>query len=172
MDKEIRRNRDRMMVSSKAVLAFGAWSALKSAAYAYFMIRDAVTAEVASGEITLQSENGGFFPADLVTAIAFLFLAGLLAADLLMRVYISRCAKKEALGIKTGKAYLVLAVILLIMEAISVVRDAQNLAASNGEGIIADIVTLLVSVTSLYILLELLINAFRLKKQLKLAAAA
>ena len=104
----------------------------------------------------------------IVFGMILLFGALFIAFFLWMEVYIGLSACKDSVGKKKGVVYLVFAFIMLGFEILGIytcVETISNLATMSNaiDEALDSFATLLLSITSTIILLELIINAFKVK---------
>ena len=158
MQVALRRYRDTLRISGLAVIAFGVWTIIKGVVSLILLHIDlaGMLGEDAEGLLAV------------VMLPLYLFLVGLLVAELLMRIYIGRSACAAAAGTKKGNGYLVVCMIVIILNVISVGSDIRTLveliASGINEDLIDRIISLVFSFTSFYILLELFVTAIRIKR--------
>ena len=159
MDVKIRKAQTNLVSAGVGILVFAVWSVVRTTIF-YF-----------SGESTLLDGVPEDVRTNLlikITTIIMLVIVTLV--DLLFRVNISRSAIAEGKGIKKKNGYLVCAMFLVL-----VYSAAIAIYAVGAIGKINDIellkmetlITLIVDSTSLYMLLLMIVSAFRLRKLLR-----
>ena len=85
----------------------------------------------------------------------------LVLIDLAIRFSLYKAAKKDSLGIKKGKGYILLALLLLLMSLLSII--AYILGMRNGqEEIGSGIVSTIVELANFYTIAELIRSSFKL----------
>ncbi len=149
------------MTSGMAVLVFGAWSVLKLVLY-LLQLLEILDLTLDVDEVALAVRNFLFLVFGLV-ALVFL-------VDLLMRIFVARSARAEALDRKSGKGYLVVCAILIAVSVVSLVFDIGYYTEMGMEWL-EGTVSIAVSVCSLYALLELFVSGIRVKRLKKELAA-
>lgn len=178
IEKELRRNRSTLAVVGLGVIAFGAWSVVKTVLILTLRAGDPLeNSEFAEGAFS-----------EIAHIIFYAFIVLVLLLDLALRLYVGLSARKEGLRGKKSAKYIVLACLLAAMSvyssiftagtigemskpkdaAASTVEDAFNLR--KGEGVEDAVVSTLVEVTSTVTLIQLIVAGVRVKQLEKLAA--
>ncbi len=158
MDVKIRKAQSNLVSAGVGILVFAVWSVVRTTIF-YF-----------SGESTLLDSVPEDARTNLLIRITIIMLVIVTLVDLLFRVNISRSAIAEGKGIKKKNGYLVCAMFLVL-----VYSAAIAIYAAGAIGKINDIellkmetlITLIVDSTSLYMLLLMIVSAFRLRKLLR-----
>lgn len=157
MEKELRKRQILLFESGVGVILFAFWNIIKINLY-YALIPFPVEA------IYEEAAKNGISAKFLIISIIVIAL-GFLLWQLSIRVYVGMSARAEGKGKKKGYAYLVWAVILLMLD-FSInwqAFDVKNLLAGGeiGEGQITNIC---LEAASAYVLLQLLISGIRVKR--------
>ncbi len=177
IERELRRNRSTLTLVGLGVIAFGAWSVVKTVLILTLRVGDPL------GEGALP-EN---VPPELARAVFYGVIAFFLVIDLALRLYVGLSARREGLYGKKGSAYIVLACLLAALSLYSCVYTASTIWSSDGqedtqtsepyhfdpregEGIDDSIVSTLVEITATVTLFELIVAGVRVKRLSKLAA--
>ena len=162
--KELRRNRDVLRMVGLGIIAFGIWSIVKTIMYLvlekeklYSLIRDA-TATV-DGFTDVDTE----MVFQLIYAITVIFILILLLFEILIRIYVGRCAIKEAKGGKRGRVYLVLAGVMTLFSVFFLINSLFE-TEPDIDAILNTVSTLIVEITSFITLIELFIAVYRIRR--------
>ena len=159
MDVKIRKAQTNLVSAGVGILVFAVWSVVRTTIF-YF-----------SGESTLLDgvpEDARTNLLIKITTIIMLVIVTLV--DLLFRVNISRSAIAEGKGIKKRNGYLVCAMFLVLVYSAGIAIYAVGIAGKIDDFEILKmdtLITLIVDSTSLYILLLMILSAFRLRKLLQ-----
>lgn len=145
MDKEIRRLENNLITLGTGVIAFGVWTFLKFVIYLIFgnELDDQVTGI-----------------AKVVTIIILLILGAL---DMLLRLYIGASARSQGRGKKKSGFYIVITALMILVLTLTIGIEVYSTLRLEG-GLIDDVITLIIDVTSLVILVDLMVSAVRLRK--------
>ncbi len=158
METELRRRRTNLFTLGGGVIAFGVWSMLKT--YLYMLV-DPIP-------LTLEVPEE-YRKAALV--VAYGLVTFFLLIDLGLRLYVGLSARAEGIGQKKGKAYIVLAVLMLIVNIASWLAYLFTYDYKGGDAALVDyVVSLVVDLTSIVLLAQLIYNAVlvrRLSRQLE-----
>lgn len=168
--REIRKYKDTLIVVGMGVVAFGLWSFIKTLAYTVFEKNEIM--EIIY-ENTATMEDVSPEGIRMINIFIFVFLCvvlfGLIAADILLRIYIAKNARAEAFGTKMKKknTYLVIAGIMALVSFFSMVYAPIYIIG--GEGTDADsyldmIANVLVEATSFITLMELIFSAVKIRQ--------
>lgn len=178
IQKELRRNRSTLAIVGIGVIAFGAWSVVKTVLILALRVGD----PLGEGALT---EN---VPPELMRAVFYGATAFLLLIDLVLRLYVGLSARREGLAGKKGSAYIVLACLLAVMSVYSCVYSAGTIIKTDepaeeapsaelfqfdpreGEDVDDAVVSTLVEITATVTLIELIVAGVRVKRLRKLAA--
>ena len=148
MDRNLLRNRNNLVVSGMGVIILAVWTLVKSIMYAVIRIR--------SLPDTIDSEYKW-----LVVGIAIAIIALFSAVGLVLRLIIGRSAMREGKGGKGGKAYLVLAWIVLIFDSVGGTLDLLTFGSN---GILDSVAVLAVDATTIATLINLIVSASKVRK--------
>ena len=165
LNKDLRRYQNNLIVSGYAVMLFTLWTVLKAVLTA-FLIDDStgLNAEEEEALFMLLEETGML--QILITIFIIAAVIGLLV--ILMRIYIWRCANAEGKGKKKGYFYVVLAMVLAVINALSIIGVWFGFS---DEGLLSVIVSVLFDAASLFSLLELIFSSIKVKKLRKVLQA-
>ena len=155
LERELRRNQDTLSSVGLGVMAFGAWSVIETVIL--FIIQ--IPKQAAE---TVESE---YVPAFI--AVAGVMLLVLLAADLLLRVYVGRSARAEWRQGGQRKGYLFAAGFLALISLASLVFILLSviLPGKFGTGENTDTVTIaVIELTSLITLIEMIAAGLRVRR--------
>jgi uncharacterized membrane protein len=162
--RQLRHDRDVLRMVGLGVIAFGLWSVVRVFMYIaieksqiYDLIKNA---EKTIDEIT--EENADF----VNTLVYFLFIAIIMIAtlcDILVRLYVGRCAIAEAKGLRRGNAYLVIAGFMALLSLLMMVSALTGLKP-DADVILDRLSTLLVELTSFITLIELFAAVYRIRR--------
>ena len=154
MEREIRRNQNNLVILGTGVLAFGAWTVIRSLAL-YLIQRSEIERMVASA-----------VPEDLA-AMVMAAMTGIivvvLAIDLIFRIIVGFSARAEGKGRKKHAIYLAAAVLLIVIHAISIGTGIAAIFA-DPEGIVESIIGAVIDFTSAITLVQLIMASVRLRK--------
>lgn len=155
MDKKKRKYQNTLIIAGRGIILFGVWNILKFLMM-YFFAGDMLTDTIVAYTPEIETE----FIRNVVS-IAFIVIALIyIAFDFLLRVYVGRCAKAAGRGEKTKKTYIVIASLMLV---ISLVSDIFGLfSITEGISVTDTIVSIVVDLTSCYILADLIWASVRL----------
>lgn len=156
MEKKLRKRETQLADAGMGVILFAVWAVAKVnlfLAMSGFFLEDVYK---------IAEENG--IGRKFFVLLVFVIIAVLLIWQLSTRLYIGICAVREGKGKPQGKAYLVLAAVLLITELQSVLG---MLVTRPEENIPDAIMSLCLEAASVYILLELLTSGIFVKHMRK-----
>ena len=157
METELRRRRTNLFTLGGGVIAFGVWSMLKT--YLYMLVDPILILEVPEQ----------YRKTALV--VAYGLVTFFLLIDLGLRLYVGLSARAEGIGQKKGRAYIVLAVLMLIVNIASWLAYLFTYDYKGGDAALVDyVVSLVVDLTSIVLLAQLIYNAVlvrRLSRQLE-----
>lgn len=154
MEKELRRNQISLVTFGTGVILLGVWSVLKTVLYV-----------LAGPPLDLGEETDP--TAILVTKIVFFALLGILiAADILLRLYIGRSARAEGLGRPQKSRYLYLTgfIFAINLAGIGYSLYTAFTAGLGDQSRLDFIASCLVDSVSTGLLLRLILAAKRVKK--------
>ena len=147
MDRKLLKSRSDLVISGMGVIILAVWTVVKTAMYAVLQLRDLWG--------TLETGYRG-----IVVAIAAGIIALIGAVSLLLRITVGRSAIREGNGGKGGKPYIVLAWIILVIDALGALFDLLTFGRN---GILDSVAVLAVDVTSVATLVNLLVSAKRVR---------
>ena len=152
MDAKIRKNKDTLVVAGTGVIAFGVWNVLKSVML--FIEYRSVLEQSFEEEIR---ETG-------MTGLLILLILILLTV-LGLNLYVGLAARVEGMGIKKRR-YRVLACLMLTTHLSSALTSLLALFTVSDETL-EDLVAIMIDIMGFFVLLDLVIAAFRIKKWMK-----
>lgn len=145
----IRKYRSILSVSGKGVLLFALWSIIKFFIYLF-----------------LYDDYFHFSSMDFFTKIITYIVVGfILAIDLLLRFVVYRRTGKVGRGEKNKYKYLFIVVLFIILELAGVIMSFFD--NTFGDDPLSYIVSLFISGTSVYVLLEVMIYSLKIRKMEK-----
>ena len=154
MDAKARKRETDLKSLGMGVMLFGAWTFIKLAVT--FLMYGIQFDEVLSEEVM----TAGRIIIWVILALAFL-----------IRLYIGISARSESDGKRKRAFYLVLAGLVVAVDAAAIVAEIVMLFTGS-EGILSMAITVLIDATSTVILIELMVNAIAVRKLRKKEAAA
>lgn len=145
---QLRRYQNLLTISGLGVIAFGAWSVLKTILLLFF-----------------RKDYLERLPDDpMFLVILYVLIGVILLIDFVIRLFIGLSARAEGFGKKKGYAYIVLAILLAILSLASLVMIFFDTSYTS---IPEMVVSVIVEATSLIVIIELLVGAFAVKKHKK-----
>ena len=154
MERELRRRRSILSITGMGVIALGLWSFIKLNLY-FLAAQNATIEGLGLADLSADERR---------TSFLFLYVVGLVLAvlELILRIYIGRSAIRDAKGAKKKSLYLVFAAILASLSAIYLCLDITSFDFHSNH--VADsMASILVEITSLYIFIELLFAAIKIR---------
>ncbi|MBO4327433.1 MAG: hypothetical protein J5950_09190 [Clostridia bacterium] len=153
-EKNIRRFRSSLSISGISVIALGLWSVFKS------VLNGALS------PVSLEGLTEADIDPVLAKVIVWTVLFFFLAAELGLRLFVGLSAISESHGKHRKPVYIVMAMIIALFTAISVIPSVFLIIIGK-KYFFTSIATVLIDLTSLGVLTELVISAFRLRYCLK-----
>ncbi|MBQ6262050.1 MAG: hypothetical protein IJK58_00870 [Clostridia bacterium] len=147
MDRKLLKSQNDLVISGMGVIILAVWTVVKAAMYAVLRLRELWG--------TLEADYRG-----IVIAVSAGVIALIGAVSLLLRITIGRSAIREGKGGKSGKLYIVLAWIILVLDGLGVLIDLLSFGSN---GILDSVAVLAVDVTSAATLINLLVSAKRIR---------
>lgn len=147
MERELQRSRSSLVISGTAVIVFGLWSVVKLA-LSFLLLPDRY-----SDYLTSAGPGAGKGLMILTLAVMGLFVLG-------VHVYVGLCARSEGIKGKRRYFYLVVAVIMILINAASIVLSILY----PGDSIMDLIIQILVDITFTAALAELIYSSVVLKR--------
>ena len=168
--RRIRRSQSTLVIVGTGIMMFGIWTALK--AYGLALLNSTKMIEETRSYMPEGSDtvsNGLAFAVILVIVTIYVLF------ELGIRAYIGLSAIAEGRGKRSGKMYIVLSFILIFIGTLAVVMDAFGVYSSvTGTGSGTDgttasnqLTALIIDLTSLVMMIEMVVSAFRVKKYKK-----
>ncbi len=155
MEQKLRRNQNALVILGAGVIAFGFWSGIKTI-LVYFLQTDKMN------EIAAELGEGvGNIPPML---LLWIIVSVILGIDLLLRLYVGLSARAEGFGRKRGRAYLVVAALMIVFFAAAIIFSITSFSLDNYDSILDAVVTFAVDLTTMITLRELFVAAIRVKK--------
>ena len=159
MAAKIRKYQDYMIISARALLAFGLWGLLR-----VFFFK-------ASGQTVFQilaEESAGTGMDPVVFEIMFIIVY--LIFDVVFRIYVGRSALAEGRGRKRSIVYLVVAALYILISLISyIVIIGDN---SIGGTPIEDISAVIIDLTTLLALVIIIVSSINVRRMRKIKKGA
>lgn len=152
METELRRRRSELLTLGYGIIAFGLWSVLKTYLYTWV---DPIIKEIDTEEQYKMA----------ATILAYVMISIILAADFGLRLYVGMSARAEGMGKKKGRAYIVVAALMLfisVMLWLASLGFVQSWAEK--EALMDYIVSMVVDLTSIAILARLVYNAVKVRQ--------
>ena len=152
METELRRRRSELLTLGYGIIAFGLWSVLKTYLYTWV---DPIIKEIDTEEQYKMA----------ATILAYVMISIILAADFGLRLYVGMSARAEGMGKKKGRAYIVVAALMLfvsVMLWLASLGFVQSRAEK--EALMDYIVSMVVDLTSIAILARLVYNAVKVRQ--------
>jgi len=146
MSTQIRRNEINLEILGSAMILFGIWTIIK---YAVLSPVYNETLSMYLAEDTLRDLN--------------IILWGWIAIEILFRCCIGFSARAEGKGKSCRRLYLILAAIIFVLSAASVLLEIIAFA-SYGDSLVETVITVIIDATSAALVLEVLIYGCRLRR--------
>lgn len=151
----LRRHEDNLNVCGMGVIILGAWDVLKVVMQAILEAKDAY-----QFDLEVPEEEKAIALVVIIAIIAVLILlSGLI---FWIHLYIGRNAMKNAKGQPYKKGYFVWAVIILVLSLLGTLLYADEI--KEAEAIETTIASIIVDITSIYILVNLVISTRKVKE--------
>ena len=152
METELRRRRSELLTLGYGIIAFGLWSVLKTYLYTWV---DPIIKEIDTEEQYKMA----------ATILAYVMISIILAADFGLRLYVGMSARAEGMGKKKGRAYIVVAALMLFVSVVLwLVSLGYVQSRAEKEALMDYIVSMLVDLTSIAILARLVYNAVKVRQ--------
>ena len=151
MDAQIRKFQDCMIISARALLAFGLWGLLR-----VFFFK-------ASGDTVFHilAEESALEGMDPVT-FEIMFIIVYLIFDVAFRIYVSRAAISEGRGKKRSIVYLIVSVLYILISLFSYVVIIND--NSIGGTLIEDISAIIIDLTTLFALVVIIYSSIKVRR--------
>ncbi len=166
MEREIRRNQSNLIILGTGIIAFGAWTIVRFL-FTYFMQLDYLKAYTGNEiKSNLLAGSKAVVTDEMINTFLTIVLVAILAilvVDIILRLFVGLSARKEGRGNKKGYGYLIAAVILIIIHAVSVVMDLLSIFEGNYLSL-ETYISIIVDTSSAIIVIELIVSSVRLKK--------
>lgn len=162
MERELRRNQNLLYCVGTGVIMFGLWNVIKGIV-TIFLQKDELILVFETVKESLTPDKADYFVSTFT--IVCIIIGIIIGVLLLMHICVGLSARKEGMGRrkKDRVAYLVVAVILMVLTAAAVVLEILTLFKSP-EGLLDEIVTVIVDVTSLVVIIELIVTGIKVRK--------
>ena len=152
METELRRRRIELLTLGSGIIAFGVWSVLKTFLY--------VWVAPLTGELDVAQQYRS-----LVLAVSYGLIALIVLIDLRLRLYIGLSARKEGVGKRVGKTYIIVAAFVLAVNIVTWIATVFVYRYQEEQQALMDyIVSLAVDLTSMALMGRLLHNAIRVRQ--------
>ena len=150
---KMRRYQNLLTISGLGVIAFGAWSVLKTILY-FFLRKDDINE--AFDKLTDDT---------FIRIMSIVIIALILLIDFGLRLYVGLSARAEGFGKKKGVFYLIVAIFIAVSSLLSLVMIFFDLRkAVQNSSVLELVVSIIVETTSMIVMIELLVGAFTVKK--------
>lgn len=149
---KIRRHQSILICSGLGVIAFGLWGIVKIIMMWYL---DPTAFEELVGFASLTQEE------QIYLTVIYAVIAVLVAADLLIRVYIGRSAVKEGSGQKKRIFYVIWTAVYLFA---SVGGDIDTLMELPTEHMVESVTATVIDLTSCFAMLQIIISSIALRR--------
>lgn len=162
MERELRRNQNLLYCVGTGVIMFGLWNVIKGIV-TIFLQRDELILLFETIKASLTPDKADYFVSTFT--LVCIIIGIIIGVLLLMHICVGLSARKEGMGRrkKDRVAYLVVAVILMVLTAATVVLEIPTLFKSP-EGLLDEIVTVIVDVTCLVVIIELIVTGIKVRK--------
>ena len=162
-EKELRKNRSKLRVLGTSTVVLTMWNVVKTV-----LVMWLAPMQRATGELT--GDLPDYIPKDLPDGIVLALLLGLLlfvAGCLGVQIWVGLSARAEGFGRPKGKAYIVAAFFLTVVQVFSVILTASSvIRGTYPENSLEEaVVSVLFEFTCLVIFGELAVTASKLKRQ-------
>lgn len=152
METELRRRRSELLTLGYGIIAFGLWSVLKTYLYTWV---DPIIKEIDTEEQYKMA----------ATILAYVMISIILAADFGLRLYVGMSARAEGMGKKKGRAYIVVAALMLFVSVMLWLASLGYVQSrAEKEALMDYIVSMVVDLTSIAILARLVYNAVKVRQ--------
>lgn len=164
MERLIRKYQNSLLISGGGVILFGVWN-IARICFIYFFAGDLLIDVAKSGvEDPTVIDDADMALVKLVLLIIILIVFFI---DLIFRIYLGRCAAKEAKGEKKSCVYIVIAAIMLV---IALQGDIVALATiSESASKVETFFSAIVDISSCYALGDMIYSSLRLRYIMKKA---
>lgn len=156
MEKKLRRMESNLVISGTGLITFMVWEFIRVLMIVY-SYKDEVM------ELLRQDENYDW--EDMSLPVMLLLFGLILIVIALPYLYVAKCARDEGRRKKSRRVYIVIAIILLIPQAISAIYSVVDVFMS--DDIFVSAVTATIDITVLAVLAETVTTAIRVKKYRK-----
>ncbi len=156
--RELRRNRDTLVIVGTGVITFGVWTVVKILLHYYLDHSEII--DILRENIE-GYDNADPFTKNIYFGIYIFVFSVILAVDLALRFYIGRSAIAEGRGIKKGRLYIVLTGIMALFYILALYQTAVSV--NDGRELWEWIVTMVVDSTSMITLFEMAASALKVK---------
>lgn len=154
MQSELRKYKDLLIVTGTGVIIFSLWSAVK-VTLQFILLKDL--------KESLFAALDGMPEKVLTVIILALFILIIFAVHL----HIGLGARSEGFGKEKRKAYLGLAIFVAFFYIVTIIFDILNYNSYLSETKADSIVTAIIDITMAFILIELVVSAFRVRRLTK-----
>ncbi len=169
MDKLLRRNENTLVIVGTGVILYGLWSVVKTL---FLALQELHRQSMDSSVLAMMQPFSPEIAKTVFFLLGVLLLVILLAADILLRLYVGLSARAEGFGRKKkGYGYLVIAALMAVASVTTLVAAVISIPSSL-DTIEDKIVTIIVELTSCITMTEMIISALKVKKLRKESEAA
>ena len=156
MKQKLRRLENNLVISGTGLMAFTVWSFIRVLLFVY-TFRDEL--------MELMRQQDDWDGDDIPFSLVLLVVVILLAIVALPSLYVSKAARDEGRRMKSRKAYIVLAMIMLIPQALGAIYSIADIFVAD-DAFDAS-VTAIIDITVLAVFAETVTTAIRVKKYRK-----
>lgn len=149
MNKDLYRYQNTLVIIGTGVMVFGIWSVVRTLMYLFLNHQYL--------QLLKETSDYGINPVGLQ-----LPLIVILAIDLSLRLFSGKCARSFGKEGTKFTACIVSAIVLIIIGAMSILRMLASFPLE--EGVLDNVITLFIDVTSLVLLIEMLVSAVNAKR--------
>ncbi len=156
MKQKLRRLENNLVISGTGLMAFTVWSFIRVLLFVY-TFRDEL--------MELMRQQDDWDGDDIPFSLVLLVVVILLAIVALPSLYVAKAARDEGRRRKSRKAYIVLAMIMLIPQALGTINSITDIFVA--EDAFSATVTAIIDITVLAVFAETVTTAIRVKKYRK-----
>ena len=160
----IRRSQSTLVAVGTGIMLLGVWSAIK--AYSYILLRRGSLIE----EVRSYAEEGTELTDGMLLAGVIVVFTIYVLIELGVRLFIGRSAIAEGKGHRSGKMYIPLTILLIIVTALIIFAEGYSMVDGKPDSNVTEVdwaTSLVIDITSLVMMIEMVVSAFRVKKYKK-----
>ncbi len=151
---ELRRYQSQLSISAIGVMIIGVWTIIKGLLYTFL------------GQESMNYVFEGMEYAEIIRIITYIIIIILAGTDCVLRMIIGRAARAEAFEMPYRQGYLKLAIVLCTLNVLGIMLTIWSLLSDEFRvnTFFDNLASMIVDITSVYIYLQLIISAFKLRK--------